>query len=79
MTIKRDANQLAARILRFALRNHDERECRRAIDMRKAHRTARAELRKMPAPRTRLGPRVMRGAMTPEEIARIGRIDGLLD
>jgi hypothetical protein len=72
MTIKRDANQLAARILRFALRHHDDRESARALEMRKAWRAARAINRAKPvgtAPRLR--------PLTPEQLARIGTVEGL--
>jgi hypothetical protein len=57
---------------------HAKCEEARSLEYRKAWRAARAENRRMPAPRKRIAPRLPLPAITTEELARIGSIDGLL-
>lgn len=74
-----DPNLIAAKVLREAVRRHARAEEAWSLAYRKAWRAAGAEVRKMPAPRRRVAPRLPLPPMSPEDLARIGSIDGLLD
>jgi hypothetical protein len=70
-------NQLAARILRLALSHHRTIEGRRAVEMRRLRKVPRAPRAAKPPNGPRIAPRDR--PLTPEQIARIGRLGGLLD
>jgi hypothetical protein len=74
-----DPNRIATKTLREALRRHDRAEEARSLAYRKAWRLAGQQVRDMGEPRKWVAPRSMRPRMTPEELARIGRLDGLTD
>lgn len=74
-----DANTIATRVLQQALARHARAEKAWSVAYRKAWRLAGQQVRDMGDPRKWVAPRSMRPRMTPEEIARIGSIDGLLD
>jgi len=74
----KDENQIARYILWQALRHHGATEKLWAIEFRKTWRAAAGAVNRMPRPRARLKPRLPLPPMTPEELARVGSIDGLL-
>lgn len=75
----RDANQIASYTLWRAIRHHGAVEKTRREEMAQMWREARAAARKRPEPRVKLGPRVQAPKLTPDQLARVGRLDGLLD
>jgi len=73
-----DPNVIASRVLRQCLGRATRFEETWLQDYRRAWRKARSEARKRPAPRVKMGPRVQYPKLSPEELSKVGDIDGLL-
>ncbi len=73
-----DSNLIAARVLRQATQRHANWAEAWSLEYRKAWRAAaRANSAKGP-PKPLLGPRVLHKKLSPERLAQIGDLDGLL-
>lgn len=75
----RDMNEIAATILRQAVTHAASVQKARVHDMQAAWRNARAQARNAPQARERIKPRLPLPPMAPDELARIGQVDGLTD
>jgi hypothetical protein len=73
-----DPNPIASRVLRDCLARSARFEAAWKQDYFRAWREAHTADRRRPTPRVKEGPRVQYPKLSPDELAKVGKLDGLI-